>query len=251
MTLAIREAYPAAPPSRGGNRRGRPALALQETLTVIVRVRAGTHVGSEADSFRARLLRLLRAGEGDALAAGYARPDVWLALYAVVAFVDECVLNSAGPAFAEWARKPLQDEVFGGHVAGEMFFQHLQDLLARDDSEDAADVLEVYQLCMLLGFGGGDGAGEAGTVHAYVTRAAEKIARVRGSLGELAPEWAPPLTGVREPVRDRWIRPLGYGTAAAVALALLLVGGFHASIRSELDALRAPAATHAHPVTTP
>ena len=40
-------------------------------------------------------------------------------------------------ALAEWARRPLQAEMFGGHMGGEWFFQHVEQLLARPDSPAA------------------------------------------------------------------------------------------------------------------
>ena len=64
----------------------------------------------------------------------------------MVAFLDESVLNSRNPIFADWLRKPLQEELFGTHIAGEVFFQNLQQLLGRSDSPDLADLLEIYHL---------------------------------------------------------------------------------------------------------
>jgi type VI secretion system protein ImpK len=85
---------------------------------------------------------------------GYTSEDVRLAAFAVVALLDESALNARQPALADWARRPLQDELFGGHLAGEWFFQHVEQLLARPDSAALADVLEVHQLVLLLGFRG-------------------------------------------------------------------------------------------------
>ena len=65
---------------------------------------------------------------------GYTAEDARLASFAVVAFLDESVLNLQNPVFAGWPRKPLQEEMFGGHVAGEIFYQSLQRLLERSES---------------------------------------------------------------------------------------------------------------------
>ena len=46
----------------------------------------------------------------------------------MVAFLDESILNLRNPVFADWPRKPLQEELFGHHMAGEIFFQNLQPL---------------------------------------------------------------------------------------------------------------------------
>src|SRR5690606_39884196 len=109
---------------------------------------------ADAESFRAHVKNLLAAADRDARQAGYDPEYVKLAVYASIALLDESVLNSSQPMFASWPRQSLQEEVFGDHIAGENFFAHLQDLMARQDSEDLADVLEVFHLCLLLGFRG-------------------------------------------------------------------------------------------------
>ena len=53
--------------------------------------------------------------------------------------------------FADWPRQPLQEERYGHHIAGEIFFQNLQKLLTRTDSQELADLLEMYQLAPAAG----------------------------------------------------------------------------------------------------
>ena len=69
-----------------------------------------------------------------------------MATLAVVGFLDESILNTRNPLFADWPRKPLQEELFGIHMAGEVFFQNVEQLLGRNDSADLADLLEVHYL---------------------------------------------------------------------------------------------------------
>jgi type VI secretion system protein ImpK len=88
--------------------------------------------------------------------------------------------------FADWGRRPLQEEVFGGAMAGELFFQYLQQLLGRQDSEDLADVLEVYQLCLLLGFKGRYSVTHGSELQVIAGHVAQKIERARGRRGELS-----------------------------------------------------------------
>ena len=92
----------------------------------------------------------------------------------MVAFLDESILNSRNPLFADWPRKPLQEELFGTHMAGEVFFQNLQKLLGRTDSHELADLLEVYYLCLLLGFGGRYSMGNKGDLRAIMDAVARK-----------------------------------------------------------------------------
>ena len=219
---------PAAATAEGGRgQAGRLALAVQEVLTATVRLRSGRQVAADGEGFRLHTKQVLAAAEQEARAAGYATNDVRLALFAVVVFLDESVLNSGQPMFADWPRRPLQDELFGGHLGGEVFFQYLQQLLERDDAAETADLLEVFQLCLLLGFQGrysaGDGRGE---LQLLIQRIGDKITRVRGPLGELSPSWRPPADSVRAVGRDRWVRRLAILTAAlALTVVLLFVAG--------------------------
>ena len=178
-------------------RRGQLALALQEVLTATVRLRANRQVAADAESFRRHVKQVMAAAEQEARRAGYSDDQVRLALYAVVTFLDESVLNSTQPMFADWPRRPLQDEIFGGHLGGELFFQNLQQMLALPDSEDLADVLEVFQLCMLLGFHGRYSAADGGELRMLIGRVAEKMERIRGGYGELSPSWRPPGRSAR------------------------------------------------------
>ena len=228
---------------------GRLALVLQETLTAIVRLRASRQPVTDGAGFRQHVLGLLARADQDARAAGYAQEDARLALFAVTALLDESVLNSAQPALAGWARRPLQDELFGEHLAGERFFQHVEALLARPDSAALADVLEVHLLCLQLGFRGRYGGGDAGTLHGLATRLAERVGRIRGlrgiapavsALGDLVPAWRPPEDAVAG--RDPWVRRLVVGLVAACALAAIAWGAGALSLRGAIDDLRGLAA---------
>src|SRR5882672_9483784 len=105
------------------------ALVYQEAMTAIVRLRAKGQGVTDANAFRHHTREALKAATNQALAAGYNADDARLATFAAVAFLDESVLNSQNPIFADWLRKPLQEELFGTHLAGEVFFQNLQQLL--------------------------------------------------------------------------------------------------------------------------
>lgn len=220
------------------------ALIFQEILTATVRLRASRQEVSDPIAFRHHMREALRTAAGQALAAGYPSGDVKLATFATVAFLDESVLNSQNPIFADWLSKPLQEELFGTHVAGELFFQNLQQILSGSDSADQADLLEVYYLCLLLGFGGRYSAGSRGDLTRMMDRTAEKIRRVRGPFSGLSPAWARP-DGARRSARDPWLRRLGWIAASCALLAVLLFAGFKAGLLSDISDLHA-LATQAH-----
>jgi type VI secretion system protein ImpK len=131
------------------------ALILQELFTAIVRLRANRQQVSDAGSFREHIREAVKTAAQDARnRAGYPTEYIKMSTLAVVGFLDETILTLQNQLFANWPRQPLQEELFGNQLAGEVFFQNLQELLGRSDSADLADVLEVHYLCLLLGFTG-------------------------------------------------------------------------------------------------
>lgn len=130
------------------------AFLHQGLFTIIVRLQAGREQIPEAQGFRARAKRLLLDAENEAKRVGYEADDIKDASLAIVAFLDSVVLNSSEAGRAEWIRQSLAEELFQIANAGEVFFEKLEELRGRRNSQDLADVLEVYVLCLLLGFEG-------------------------------------------------------------------------------------------------
>jgi len=216
---------------------GRLAISLQEAITAIVRLRAERQPITDAVAFRAQMTQLLARAEQEAKSMGYSVQDARLAIFAVVAFLDESALNTRLPALADWSRRPLQDELFGGHMGGEWFFQHLEQLLARPDSIELAELLEVHQLCLLLGFRGKYGAGDRGELHSISSRVADRLARLRGPAGDLAPAWRPPED--RIDTTDPWMRRLTIAAISSVMLLVALWGGYYLLLRGNTTDIRA------------
>lgn len=234
----------AARPSEAVSQRRADNLAFifQEILTVIVRLRSGRQAVPDAEAFRTQMREALRQADQQARVRGYAAEDVSLAIFAVVALLDETILTTRHAVFAHWPRKPLQEELFGHHVAGEIFFQNLQGLLGCKDSQELADLLEVYYLCMLLGFAGRYGAGGRAELRSIMQSVAEKIRRIRRSSTELSPAWALPIESVRMPSSDPWVGRLAIGAAASFLVAALLFLAFKLLLSSGASELAALAA---------
>jgi type VI secretion system protein ImpK len=195
------------------------ALAFQEVFTVILRTRFFVQRVENADSFRATLRKMISAAVKDASAMGYSDEASKMAIYAMVGFLDESVLNSKDPTFADWARRPLQEEMFGGHVAGELFFRNVAELLNRPESAEVADVLELHALCLLLGYRGRFAFGDASEIHSILRRIRDKITRIRGAYALFRPAETPAAPPA--PKRDPWVRRLAL-TAILLAVFTLL-----------------------------
>lgn len=207
------------------------ALVFQEALTAIERIRAAREKVADAESFRAEMRQQFLHANEEGRVRGYSREDIRLAMFAVIALLDESILNSRNPIFADWPRRPLQQEVFGGHQAGEVFFQNIDGLLAQPDSSVLADILEVYLLCILLGYGGKYSVLGKGELRAISDSMAERIRRIRG-VTPLSPSWAPQGGVAAKAQGDPWLRWLIVGASVSMGLAVLLFVIFKVSLGS-------------------
>jgi len=218
------------------------ASCYENAITTILRLAAlQQQAVPNAEGFRASIRAALKSAMEQAKALGYTSEINQLAFFASVALLDESVLKLQSPAFADWAQRPMQEEMFGHNRAGEVFFEHLRGLLARQDSQETADCLEVYCLCMLLGFkgqyalssggtgyfqsGGASSARPSGEIQALIRQAREKINRIRGPVAFLPA--AAPLPEVKQKAAiDRWSRGLGIAALCLLVLVIVAYAGF-------------------------
>jgi len=201
-------------------RRANLAFCFQELFTAIVRVRFNLQSVPDADVFRSNSKELIRLATQEAAGRGYASDDVKLAAFAVVAFLDESVLTSGNPVFSTWSRMTMQHELFGQHMAGETFFQYVQQLLSRRDSVETVDVLEVYYLCMLVGYRGRYGSSGDGELRAIMESIKGKTNRLRGN-PLLSPASALPGDAPLPRQSDSWLQRLVWVAALAAGLGLV------------------------------
>jgi type VI secretion system protein ImpK len=124
------------------------------------------------------------------------------------------------------------------HMAGELFYQYLEQLMARPDALDLADMLEVFSLCMLLGFKGRYTLSTTGSeVLAIVRQLASRIEAMRGVPGELSPQWRPSEADIGRK-KDAWIPRLAILAVASLVLAIGLFGYYTVSLRSGAAEIR-------------
>lgn len=116
--------------------------------------------------------------------------DLHQAKYAFCALVDEIVLTSVPRLRDEWERKPLQLQFFGEQLAGEHFFARLEEL--RQQGASRLPALEVFHMCLLLGFQGKYMLEGTEKLTYLTARLGDDIARLRGQRVGFAPHWAAP-----------------------------------------------------------
>lgn len=216
------------------------ALAFQELLTVGERLRSHRQQLTDANVFREQIWKAVEMAQADAMRRGYNNDDIELAVFAVIAFLDECVLILQSPISADWRRLPMQQQRYGHDIAGETFFQNLQKLLSRSETHDLADLLEVYYLCLLLGFAGRYSIGGRGELASLMQTTSDKIRRIRGGSAWLSPFWGLPNDRVRAGRgRDPVVRMLLILTIVFVVLTVVLFFIYNSSLNSGVADMKA------------
>jgi type VI secretion system protein ImpK len=146
-----------------------------ETLMLILQLRSTNNYG-DANTLKTRVSELFERFERDARSAVIDNEKVRSAKFALVAFLDETIISSTWAQKDEWLAEPMQIKMFDTFNAGEEFFDNLHQL--RQRSSVNADILEVYYLCLALGFKG-----------KYQLQSPENLRRVIDDLNlELHPE---------------------------------------------------------------
>jgi type VI secretion system protein ImpK len=197
------------------------ALLYQGLLTGIIRLKAQRQHIPDSETFRKRTKATLKEVERVAVATGYDVRDVRDTQFAVVAFLDSVILHSKDPVRAEWERKTLQEELFGQTDAGVVFFEKLDQFRSRRDSEQLADILEVYLLCLLLGFEGRYSGGQRGDLDGITDSTRMRIEYIRGRDDYISPSGSlpPALAPAPPPMGERnHLRPVILGLVVFTTL---------------------------------
>ncbi|MFC0254467.1 type IVB secretion system protein IcmH/DotU [Massilia consociata] len=170
----------------------------------------------------------------NAKALGISADDVTAAKYAYCSAVDEIILRSSYDVREAWETRPLQLRVFGDQLAGEHFFHRLEDLRAKGAVH--VEALEVFHMCLLLGFQGRYALDGRDKLDYLVARLGDEIARMRGRTRGFAPHAERP-----DQVVNRLQSDLSLWVLSAV---FLLAGlgaylGFRTALSNETEAAMA------------
>ncbi len=145
---------------------------------------------------------------------------VSVAKFALASFIDETMLTNNFPLRSEWERNPLQLEYFGEQLAGNKFFEKLESMLQQP--EVTQDAIEIYYLCMLLGFKGRYGVYEQEKLLAIMQSTANVLVKIgKMKSVELSPHWL--VSDQPKPPEKRGL-PLWakIGAFAAVGMAFII-----------------------------
>ena len=223
-------------PQVAGRRRRRSSHDLVSlsgpVFELLLKLQAG--LVSPSNEIRPAIKKLLDELEQRGTSLRYPTNQINAAKFALAAFADEVVLTAAFPLREEWEKYPLQLEYFGEHLAGVKFFERLEQLTANIDAE--ADAVEVYYVCMLLGFKGQYKVYKEDQLNGLMQATADRLKTV-GRLVEndLSPHWK---VNDQPPPPARKGVPIWMWIVAGVMLmgTLVLFVGLYLLLSSDLHA---------------
>jgi type VI secretion system protein ImpK len=212
-----------------------PLVGAAGTLLAIVDQLRSMSSHKDPAALRQQLLIAIADFEAQAAAGGVPRPKITAARYLMCCFLDEAVAQTPWGSAGEWATRNLLQEFHEERWGGEKAFQLLERL--GQEPEANADLLELFYICLRLGFEGrfrGTPNGRA-QLDAIATRMLEVIrpASTVASARTLAPNWQ----GVATPShREVSVLPLWVLFALTAALVL----GLFLAVNARLDDLARP-----------
>jgi len=171
---------------------------------------------------RVRIRALLDRAE-----AALGRTDQWeLAKYALVSWIDELLVDAPWAGGEWWSNNVLEMEFFKTRSCNELFFEKAQQAATLPQR----DALEVYYVCVVLGFRGLYGDAQLaeimiesmGLPDKLETWAEQTVLSIR--LGQGRPELAPPSAEVAgaPPLRARGAVVWSWLTASMLAITAVI-----------------------------
>lgn len=137
---------------------------------------------------RQRIAALFQQMRDKGRDAGIPVDDTNEAMYALAAFMDEQILRSPWPGRQAWMSQPLQLAFFQENTAGHGFFVRMQAIGAMPGREH---VLQIYALCIALGFQGQYALSSSGELVDIQDRALATASRGLPSSEMLSPDGYP------------------------------------------------------------
>ena len=195
-------------------------------FSLIMQLRETDELG-DGDLLRSRILEMLKSAEQEAIASAIPSADIKDARFAIVAFLDEAIVASNWDGRPAWVARPLQVQLYGQAVAGEEFFDRLDRLKA--DAALRNEVLEIYYLCMALGFKGKFAVMGAAGQNELRIQIEDTYARLRASARKQLPMLSPhgrPRDQVATEVKSKlppWVIAV---VAASIGLVVYVVMSF-------------------------
>ena len=191
---------------------------FSEFFTLILYLRETSDFG-DPKILHNKIDAIFKSVESKAKQLNITDDDVLSAKYAIAALVDETVLYSSWSLRNVWLNNPLVVEYFNDALAGEMFFNKVEQL-RNDDSK--RNVLEVYYMCLMFGFEGRFKIIGTEELRAYINGIRELLG-FKGA-DRLSPHAEPQkITIKKRSMIPRWAVFASYGVLALAAIGIFII----------------------------
>lgn len=207
------------------------------TFDLILRLKAG--LIQPSNNLRPQIASLLKEFEERAIRYRHRESVIRVAKFGLAVFVDEIILIKAseGGNYSlreEWEKVPIQLDFFGDNIGGETFYEKLEAMLRQIDV--TADAVEVYYVCMLLGFRGKYAVYEQDKFLKIMQKTADALVRVgKITKVELSPHWLandqPPPPKKRG--MPTWAKMMAFSGLGFAVIIYLIMFIWSSSILSE------------------
>lgn len=177
---------------------------------LVLRLKAG--IVAPSNELRPKVASMLTDFEKRAERYRFNHKIIQVSKFALAAFVDETVLLNNFPNREQWEKYALQLEYFGEQLAGNKFFEKLEAML--NQIEVTKDAVEVYYVCMLLGFKGRYAVYEQDKLLAIMQKTANALVKAGKIVSvDLSPHWL--ANDQPEPPKKRgmpvWAKLMAFG----------------------------------------
>lgn len=184
-----RRSAPALFGSRAANGAGPRIQSLLDLMHdgfhLLSLIRNGAEPSRER-GFEDKVRRFLTEFDGEARRMRAHGDDIEAAKYAYCAALDEIILESRFAIRESWGHRPLQLGVFGEQLAGEHFFDRLEELRSKGGARLQA--LQVFHMCLLLGYKGRFSFDDSDKLAYLTARLGDEIAHIKGKSRGFAPQ---------------------------------------------------------------
>ncbi len=183
---------------------------------LILRLKSG--IVAPSNDLRPKIAAMLMDFEKRAERYRFNHKIIQVSKFALASFVDETVLLQDFPLREYWEKNPLQLEYFGEHLAGIKFYERLDAMLKRPEA--TVDAIEVYYICLLLGYRGRYAIYFEEQAREIIEKVADILRRLgRLQAADLSPHWK--MTDQPEIPRDPGL-PLWVKLGGGLGLGLVV-----------------------------
>jgi type VI secretion system protein ImpK len=160
--------------SKGGLKTENLSTLCTDIFLIVIKMRDAENLG-ETSALRKLIMYYLKQFEKNCSIIAVPAETIYAVKYALIAILDETVLSIPSEARNFWITNPMQLEIYGDNIAGQEFYNKLDNMAKNPDTN--RDALEVFYLCLSLGYQGKYILGNAEEREEIITKLARTLVK--------------------------------------------------------------------------